>query len=77
MRRRHGRVVPEKDAPLGTRREPALLLVAEDEDEADDEDDAAALAASAGVPTCSRPHRGVRVRTGIACRSFWNSRYCT
>ena len=24
-----------------------------------------------------RPHRSVSVRTGIACRSFWNSRYCT
>ena len=70
MRRRHGRVVPEKDAPLGTRREPALL-VAEDEGEADDEDAAElAAAASAGVPTCSRPHCGISIWTGIACRSF-------
>ena len=43
MRHRHGRVMPEKDAPLDTRREPALLVV-EDEDKAADDEDASTLA---------------------------------
>ena len=44
--------MPEKDAPLDTRREPALVVV-EDEDKAADDEDAATLA-SAGVPICSQ-----------------------
>ena len=43
VRRRHSRVMPEKDAPLDTRRELALLVV-EDEDKAADDEDAATLA---------------------------------
>lgn len=56
---------------------PALGIDAEEEEDelaGDEDDDAAAAASSAGVPTCSRPHRGVRVREGSACRSFWNRR---
>ncbi|RLN03077.1 hypothetical protein C2845_PM13G02410 [Panicum miliaceum] len=44
-------------------------LEAEDDDEAAADGAALVAASSAGVPTCSRLHRGV-IRTGTACRSF-------